>query len=235
MPLSEITAFILCGGLGTRLRSVVSDVPKSMAKIGSRPFLEVQLLQLRSQGIRRVVLGTGYLSEQIEGYFQDGSSLGLAITYSRETAPLGTGGAIRLALGQLSDPVLILNGDSYCQCDLAGMVRRFEELEADFLMAVRVVEDAGRYGRVKVEGADHLAGFEEKNGDQQPGLINTGIYLCRREIIAGIPSGRAVSFERETIPAALNRHCHIFMTSGIFIDIGVPDDYQRAQTLLAMD
>lgn len=235
MKLSEITAFILCGGLGTRLRSVVSDVPKSMAKIGARPFLEVQLLQLRSHGIRRVVLGTGYLSEQIERYFQDGSALGMTITYSRETEPLGTGGAIRLALEQLSDPVLILNGDSYCQCELGSMVRRFEELEADFLMAVREVEDASRYGRVRVEGADHLAGFEEKNGNEQPGLINTGIYLCRREIIAGIPAGRAVSFERDTIPSALQRHCHIFTTSGIFIDIGVPDDYQRAQTLLAVD
>jgi NDP-sugar pyrophosphorylase family protein len=235
MTLSDITAFILCGGLGTRLRSVVSDVPKSMAKIGARPFLEVQLLQLRSQGIRRVVLGTGYLAEQIESYFQDGVRVGMAITYSRETEPLGTGGAIRLALDQLSSPALILNGDSYCQCDLAALARFYEERRADFVMAVRQIENANRYGRVRVEGADRLAGFEEKSGAELPGLINTGIYLCRRDIVADIPAGRPVSFERETIPAALTRPCHVFQTTGIFIDIGVPDDYQRAQTLLALD
>ena len=234
MSLSSITAFILCGGLGTRLRPVVSDVPKSMAKIGTRPFLEIQLLQLRSQGIRRVVLGTGYLGEQIESYFQDGSALGLAISYSRETEPLGTGGAIRLALDQLSSPVLILNGDSYCQCDLAALARFYDERRADFVMAVREIENASRYGRVRVEGDDRLGGFEEKSGADLPGLINTGIYLCDRAIIAGIPTSRPVSFERETIPAALARPCHVFRTSGIFIDIGVPDDYQRAQTLLAI-
>ncbi len=235
MALSDITAFILCGGLGTRLRSVVSDVPKSMAKIGQRPFLEIQLLQLRAQGIRRVVLGTGYLGEQIETYFGDGSRVGLAISYSRETEPLGTGGAIRLALEQLSSPALILNGDSYCQCDLAALARFYDERGADFVMAVREIENASRYGRVRVEGEDRLGGFEEKNGADLPGLINTGIYLCHREIIAGIPAGRPVSFERETIPSALTRPCHVFRTSGIFIDIGVPDDYQRAQTLLAID
>jgi D-glycero-alpha-D-manno-heptose 1-phosphate guanylyltransferase len=235
MELSAITAFILCGGLGTRLRSVVSDVPKSMAKIGERPFLEIQLLQLRSQGVRRVVLGTGYLGEQIESYFGDGERVGLTVSYSRETEPLGTGGAIRLALDQLSSPALILNGDSYCQCDLAALAAFYEERGADFVMAVREIENASRYGRVRVEGADRLGGFEEKSGADLPGLINTGIYLCNRDIIAGIPAGRPVSFERETIPSALARPCHVFRTSGIFIDIGVPDDYQRAQTLLAID
>lgn len=235
MALSDITAFILCGGLGTRLRSVVSDVPKSMAKIGARPFLEIQLLQLRSQGIRRVVLGTGYLGEQIESYFGDGSRLGLTVAYSRETEPLGTGGAIRLALDRLSSPALILNGDSYCQCDLVALADFYDQRGADFVMAVREIEKASRYGRVRVEDGDRLGGFEEKSGADLPGLINTGIYLCNRDIIAGIPAGRAVSFERETIPSALARPCHVFRTSGIFIDIGVPDDYQRAQTLLAID
>ena len=235
MDLSRITAFILCGGLGTRLRSVVSDVPKSMARIGTRPFLEIQLLQLRSQGLSRVVLGTGYLGEQVESYFGDGRRIGLEIAYSREPEPLGTGGAIRLALGRLSSPALILNGDSYCQCDLAALAALSDQRGADFVMAVREVADASRYGRVRVEGADRLAGFEEKGGAEQPGLINTGIYLCNRDIVAGIPAGRPVSFERETIPSALARPCHVFRTSGIFIDIGVPDDYQRAQALLAID
>lgn len=235
MELSEITAFILCGGLGTRLRSVVSDVPKSMAKIGTRPFLEVQLLQLRSQGIRKVILGTGYLGEQVESHFGNGAAMGMEINYSREPEPLGTGGAIRLALHQLSNPALILNGDSYCQCDLNAMATFYRERKADFVMAVREIENASRYGRVRADGDDRLGGFEEKSGADLPGLINTGIYLCAREIVAGIPAGRAVSFERETIPSALARPCHVFPTSGIFIDIGVPDDYQRAQTLLAMD
>jgi D-glycero-alpha-D-manno-heptose 1-phosphate guanylyltransferase len=231
--LSGITAFILCGGLGTRLRSVVSDCPKSMALIGSRPFLEIQILQLRSQGIRRIVLGTGYLSEQIENYFQDGAAWDLEITYCREPGPLGTGGAIRLAVEQLSDPALILNGDSFCECDFRGLAQFFEDRHADFVMVTRQIENADRYGRVKTGEENRLAGFQEKNENGQPGLINCGIYLCRRDIIEAIPAGRPVSFEKEVVPAALARGCYVFETSGIFIDIGIPDDYRRAQTLLA--
>jgi D-glycero-alpha-D-manno-heptose 1-phosphate guanylyltransferase len=233
MILSEVTAFILCGGLGTRLRSVVSDCPKSMARIGQRPFLAIQLRQLQLQGLRHVVLGTGYLSKQIEDYFGDGTAFGLAIQYSPEPHPLGTGGAIRLGLDKFSNSVLILNGDSYCECDFAALARFYENCRADFTMVIRKVENANRYGRVKVGRDDQLEGFEEKDGAAAPGWMNAGIYLCKREIIACIPLGLAVSFERETIPAILNRSCRVFPTAGPFIDIGIPEDYDRAQTLLA--
>jgi D-glycero-alpha-D-manno-heptose 1-phosphate guanylyltransferase len=233
MVLSDVTAFILCGGLGTRLRTMVRDCPKSMAKIGARPFLEIQIRQLQLQGVRRLVLGTGYLSQQIEDYFGDGSAFDLTISYSREDEPLGTGGAMRLALDRLSDPVLVLNGDSFCECDFAAMLQLYEGRSADFVMVTREVENANRYGRVRADRDDRLEGFQEKSADIAPGWINAGIYLCRRGIIADIPAGRAASFEREVLPGLLQRSSRVYPTSGLFIDIGIPEDYQRAQTLLA--
>src|SRR5450432_1909982 len=115
-----IRAFVLCGGLGTRLRSVLSDRPKSMAPIAGVPFLQLLLEDLRSQGITEAVLGTGYLAEQIEGYFGKGDQLGMGLRYSREQAPLGTGGALKLAEPLLSDPLLVLNGDSYVEWSFAA-------------------------------------------------------------------------------------------------------------------
>jgi D-glycero-alpha-D-manno-heptose 1-phosphate guanylyltransferase len=226
-------ALILCGGLGTRLRSVVSDRPKSMALIGSRPFLEVQILHLRDCGISRFVLGTGYLAEQVRDHFGDGSAWGVEISYSHEIQPMGTGGAIRLALDQLRDPCLILNGDSFCEFNLETMKSKASASAASMVMLVRLVENAGRYGRVETDATGRITAFHEKSSEEQPGLINAGIYLVRRELIEFIPTGRPVSFEKEIIPAWLGRECQTIESSGEFIDIGVPEDYARAQSMLA--
>ena len=224
-------AFILCGGLGTRLRSVVEDRPKSMALIGPRPFLEIQMAQLRAQGIQKVVLGTGYRSGMIEDHFGDGRRFGVKIGYSREEKPLGTGGAMRLAAGQFSDPILILNGDSFCEFDLGALETLFARRGADLIMVVWKMEEAGRYGCVSRDG-DLLTGFQEKK-EGATGWINAGIYLCRRSVIEAIPAGRAVSFEREVFPALCAKgRCHVLETTGTFIDIGVPEDYARAQQVL---
>ena len=225
------TAFILCGGLGTRLRSVVEDRPKSMALIGARPFLEIQIAQLRAQGIEKIVLGTGYRAEMVEEHFGDGSRFGVEILYSREVNPLGTGGAMRLALEKLSDPILILNGDSFCEFDLAALMDIFARDSADLAMVVWKMEEAGRYGCVTVEG-DRLTGFQEKKPGAT-GWINAGIYLCRLTVISSMPGDRSVSFEREVLPPlCAHGSCHVLKVAGTFIDIGVPEDYARAQALL---
>lgn len=211
----------------------MADRPKSMALIQERPFLEIQMLQLRSQGVRRVVLGTGYMGGQIEAYFGDGAAWGMEVAYSCEKQPLGTGGAMRLAAEKLSDPCLILNGDSFVEFDLAGMLAVFRAKSADLVMAVREVPDASRYGGVDLGPDGRLLAFREKSTECRQGWINAGVYLVRKELIEAIPPGCGVSFEKETMPGLLSRSCHAYQTSGVFIDIGLPEDYARAQDLLA--
>ena len=123
-------AFVLCGGLGTRLRAVLSDRPKSMAPVAGVPFLDLLLQTLRAEGIQEVILGTGYMAEQIERHFGNGQGLDLSIRYSHENEPLGTGGALKLAEKLLSDPVLVLNGDSYVEWRLGSLRRLFDEKHA---------------------------------------------------------------------------------------------------------
>src|SRR5438046_10375191 len=120
IPNTAVRAFVLCGGAGTRLRSVLADRPKSMALIGGIPFLQLLIERLRCQGIDEVILGTGYMAEKIESYIGPGNKLAMHIRYSREYEPLGTGGALKLAEPLISDPVLVLNGDSYVKRSLVA-------------------------------------------------------------------------------------------------------------------
>ncbi len=191
-----IKAFVLCGGLGTRLRAVLSDRPKSMALVAGVPFLQLLLEQVRSQGVDQVILGTGYMAEQIEAFFRDGNDLGLRISYSREHEPLGTGGALKLAEPLLSDPVLVLNGDSYVESNLAATVELFTTRNAAVVIVLQTVPDVARYGSVTIDAEGRVTEFVEKGTRTGAGLINAGIYLLRKEIVSTLPAGRA-DFARE--------------------------------------
>jgi len=226
-------AFILCGGLGTRLRSVVSDRPKSMALIGDVPFLQLLLKRLRAQGVAEVILGTGYRAEQIENFFGNAENLGLRLQYSREDEPLGTGGAVKLAQGVLSDPALVLNGDSYVEWELKALTDLFRERQADIVMVLQEVPDVARYGSVTLDSTGRVAEFVEKGSRQGAGLINAGIYLLRKQIVTGLPRGRAISLERDVFPKFLGKNFYGVVSRGIFIDIGVPADLERAQRVLS--
>src|SRR6266568_2523612 len=125
IPTGVVRAFVLCGGAGTRLRPVLADRPKSMALISGTPFLQLLLDRLRCEGVDDVILGTGYMAENIENYFGSGKKLAVRIRYSREDEPLGTGGALKLAESFISDPVLVLNGDSYVEWNLNPMLGLF--------------------------------------------------------------------------------------------------------------
>ena len=230
--LAHLRVFILCGGLGTRLRSVLSDRPKSMAPVAGVPFLEILLHRLRLQGVREVVLGTGYMAEKIEDYFQDGGRLGLSIRYSRESEPLGTGGALKLAEVELSDPVAVLNGDSYVEWDLAAAWRLFQDKKPAAIMVLQTVPDIGRYGSVTLDPEGRVIEFVEKGTRTGAGLINAGVYLLRRETVHGLPEGTAVSLERDVFPGLLEAGVYGLIADGLFIDIGIPSDLERAQTLL---
>jgi D-glycero-alpha-D-manno-heptose 1-phosphate guanylyltransferase len=224
---------VLCGGLGTRLRSVLSDRPKSMALVGGRPFLQLLVEQIQAQGIGEVILGTGYLAEQIEQHFGDGANFGLAIGYSREQTALGTGGAVKLAEPKLSDPALILNGDSYVDWQLPPMIALAEKEDADLVMALQPVPEISRYGSVHLDDSGRITHFAEKGEKSGAGLINAGVYLLRKQVIADLPADRAISLERDVFPQLLRGRVFGVVSDGNFIDIGIPEDLARAQTLLA--
>lgn len=223
-------AIVLAGGFGTRLRGVVPDLPKPLAPVGGRPFLSIVLSQLRDKGFDLVVLSVGYRQELIREAFGDRFD-GLSVGYAVETRPLGTGGAIRLAARLCSEnDVFVLNGDSYVDLDFAAMLGRHREAGTALTVCAVEVADAARYGRLLVEGP-RIAGFAEK-GSAGPGLINAGVYLMRRDLLETLGLPEAFSFENEVLTARLAELRPLaYQSSGRFIDIGVPEDYTRAQSM----
>src|SRR5215467_5439802 len=233
IPAGAVRAFVLCGGAGTRLRPVLADRPKSMAPISGAPFLQLLLDRLRSEGIGDVILGTGHMAEKIERYFGSGNKFAVRIRYSREDEPLGTGGALKLAESLISDPVLVLNGDSYVEWNLNSMLDLFRTEDADLVLVLQAVADVTRYGSVELNKDGRVTKFIEKGIRAGPGLINAGVYLLRKQIVCDLPASTAISLEKEVFPRLLDRRVYGLLCTGLFVDIGIPDDFKRAQTLLA--
>jgi D-glycero-alpha-D-manno-heptose 1-phosphate guanylyltransferase len=219
--------------MGTRLRPVVSDRSKVVAAIGGRPFLTYLFEQLLSVGISRVVLCTGYRGQQVRDCLGE-SYKALPIVYSEESAPLGTAGALRLALPILqSDPVLVMNGDSYCAGSLDELWNSHSSLKAAATLMLALASDVGRYGRVQLGERHEVTGFVEKGETTGPGLINAGIYLIHRTLIDEIPMNRTVSLEREVFPYWIGRGFYGFETNAKFLDIGTPDSFASAAAFFA--
>ncbi len=226
--LSKITAAILAGGLGTRLRTVVSGQPKVLAKVNDRPFMAYLLDQLSQAGVKKVVLCTGYLGEQVKTTFGK-SYNGLALSYSHEQSALGTGGALRIALPLLkSEPVLVLNGDSFCQANFIYFLNQHITRKATASLLLTEVPDIGRYGSVQLSMDGKIISFEEKGKKTRTGLINTGVYLLNQTFLESIPKNTSVSLEHEMFPSWINKGLYGFRSKGNFIDIGIPQDYAAA-------
>ena len=226
-------AAILAGGKGERLRPVVADRPKALSLVASRPFLAYLLDQLSETGIRKVVLCTGYLAEAVEQEF--GSRYGhLSLHYSRELAPLDTGGALRLALDHLdSDPALVLNGDSYCELDLSAFSEWHRWKRAGVTMALAYQSDVKRFGSVSWNESGRINRFDEK-GRQGGGWINAGIYLFSRAAVERIKAGDRISLERCYFPRLADEGSLFAFPGGKqFIDIGTPQSYAAAQKIFA--
>jgi NDP-sugar pyrophosphorylase family protein len=228
----NVPAILLVGGKGTRLQAVVSAKPKPLASIGKVPFLELLVMQLRSQGIRRMIMSTGYLAEQIEDTFGNGSPWGADIRYAQEPEPLGTAGAVKFAASQVrkDSDFLVVNGDSFTELDISGFIRFHRRHGGIVSMAVCRVPDAARYGTVQFDGEKRITRFSEKTGKQEPGFINAGVYIFRRAILDRIPQGPS-SLEKDVFPQLIGQGMCAFEAPGIFIDIGTPEDYARAQML----
>ena len=223
----DADVIILAGGLGERLRHVVSDTQKVMAPIAGKPFLRYLLDGLIAQGARRFVLAVGYKAEQIEACFGNAYN-GAEIVYSREDAPLGTGGAIRQALALCgTEDAVIVNGDTYFDADLAALLRAHREKRAALTLSLKPMTGFDRYGTVSMEETGRITGFHEKK-PVNAGLINGGVYAIKKEAAKEMPEGR-FSFEKELLEP-LTLPAFGVVSDGYFIDIGIPGDYFRAQT-----
>ena len=225
-------AIVLAGGLGTRLAGRLEGRPKSMAPIAGRPFLEIVFKQLRSAGCTHVVLAVGHLHTVIQEHFGAASN-GMRIDYSIESSPLGTGGAIRQALAQATEEsVLVLNGDTFLQADYADMVRFHAAEGAEATIAVVRRPDMSRYGRVVVE-RKRVVAFEEK-GRSGPGYISAGVYVLTRNLAWPPNLKEKFSVEYDFFAPEIARlRPAAYEVKGYFLDIGVPEDLDRAQTELA--
>lgn len=230
--MNDVKAVLLVGGLGSRLRSVLPSTPKALASVGNRSFLQLLVGQLRSQGIRRLVMCTGYLADQIENEFGDGHALDVTIEYSKEEQPLGTAGAIRLAQHLLRDvpEFVVMNGDSFLEVDFRNLLDFHRDHQAVATIAVRRVGNARRYGTVHIDANGRVIGFAEKTGSDVPGVVNGGVYIFNHALFQNIPE-LSGSLERDVFPRLLDQGVYAHEQHGMFIDIGTPADYLRAQQL----
>lgn len=219
---------VLVGGLGTRLRPVVSDVPKPLALVAGRPFLHWLLEGFSRQGLRRAVLAVGYRAGMVRDSLGTRFA-GLDLAYAEEESPRGTGGAIWAALPLCTGPrVFVANGDSWIGVAVRDLADSAPE--ADLVLAVRPVPDRSRYGAVVVEG-DRVMGLAEK-GESGAGLVNAGLYLMRQDLPARRPMPAAFSLEHEVLARPAGLDIRAVATEAPFLDIGTPEDYAAAQALI---
>ncbi|EDP6004505.1 NTP transferase domain-containing protein [Campylobacter jejuni] len=213
-------AIILCGGLGTRLKSVIKDIPKPMAPINNKPFLEFIFEYLKKQGVKEVILAVSYKYEVIKEYFKD-EFLGIKIKYSLEKEPLGTGGAIKKALKFIKNEAYVLNGDTFFDIDLTKLKLN----ESKICLALKQMNNFDRYGTVNIDKQGFVISFEEKVFKKQ-GLINGGIYLLTKDIFKDFALQEKFSFEEflQENYEKLRTRTEIF--DKYFIDIGIPSDYR---------
>lgn len=222
-----MNAIILAGGLGSRLQEVIRGVPKPMAPVGGKPFLEYLLLQLKGWDIKDILLSVGYKKEVIRSYFGNGRQLGLEIEYSEEDTPLGTGGALKKALlaGSNSTYSIVMNGDSFFAVNLPDLIAFQQGKPALLTMALVEAADKSRYGGVELSADGEITAFKEK-GLKGPGLINGGFYLIHRDLAEYIPEGQT-SLEKDVLPVIKHKHLvYGKVCRGFFIDMGLPEDYR---------
>lgn len=223
-------AVVLAGGFGTRLQTVVQDVPKPMALINNRPFLDYQLQYLKSFGIQHIIFSVGYLHEQISDFF--GSEYqGMKIEYAIENEPLGTGGGIKKAFSFIHDgAAFVVNGDTLFEVDLKDLEAKHSQKKAIISLALRDVGDISRYGSVEYNSENQITGFSEKGKKTGQGFINGGIYIIEKEFFNRVTFPQKFSMEKDGFEKYFGslKLCG-FHYQSYFLDIGIPEDYKKAQ------
>lgn len=224
-------AIVLAGGFGTRLRQVVVNVPKPMAPIAGRPFLEIVLNGMAAKGFAKVILSVGFMAEKISDYFGPRYA-DMELVYSVEERPLGTGGGVRLAMGRVTaDHVFVFNGDTFLDLESDLLEQQWQTRQRPIIVG-REVSDTARYGRLLATNGLAMD-FNEKSVTG-PGLVNAGCYVLRCGQLDGFEPGVPFSLEADFLsPAVARGEFDVFVNSGMFIDIGVPEDYARAQVALS--
>jgi D-glycero-alpha-D-manno-heptose 1-phosphate guanylyltransferase len=220
-------AVILAGGLGTRLRAVVSEVPKPMAEVLGKPFLAWQIEQLKKFGVVDIIISIGYLGAKIKQYFQDGKRLGTRIEYAEESHPLGTGGALKNALQYLisEEKFLVMNGDTYLTIDFADFSRFHEEKDSLITMALAKVERPSKSGFVELDKENRIVNFVER--EKGVGITNAGYLIFSSEIFNRMPDEDKFSLEYDLYPKIVGtKRVFGYLTTQYFRDLGNPDDYE---------
>ena len=236
--LKEIDVVILCGGLGKRLRPVVSDQPKVLAKIGEKTFLDILIDNLLMYEFKNIILSVGYLKEQIKNHFNFDydQHYDYTITFSEEEEPLGTGGALKKAKTLIrSNPFMVMNGDSICKVGFRSFVDFHTEKKALLSMVLVRSKTAQDYGSVTLNDSQRITSFNEKIASGSENVINAGIYLMEKDIFSYMPEQNRFSLEYNLFPKVINNRCYGFLTESELIDIGTPERYEKAVNLLKSD
>ena len=222
--LKSVDALILCGGLGTRLRSEIGDTQKVMAEVDGRPFLDFNIELLRNQGVERIILGTGFQSNQVEEYYRKKDK---SLIFSSEKSPLGTGGAIKNAQTLInSNPFFVLNGDSFCQTDLKAILDFHQKNKALATVVLSKVIDSRDYGRVVIDDRGEILNFNEKE-ECREGYVNAGIYCLDQKIFSLMPKETKFSLEHDCFSQWIGQSFYGFVVDQEFYDIGTPERYQK--------
>lgn len=221
-------AIVLAGGFGTRLQGVISELPKPMAPINGRPFLDILIKFLSSQGVEKIIISVGYLSHVIEDYFEN-TKYGIEILYNKEDHPLGTGGAIRECLKLCkSEDVLVLNGDTFLNINISNLLN-FNKKSFSPIIVTRKALASSRYGSIDIKG-NRIISFSSDRQNKINTLINAGVYLLPKDLFDNYQTYESFSFEADFLPKAIKEiKFNTFECNDYFIDIGLPDDYFRAQ------
>ncbi len=235
IPMDQVTAVVLAGWLGTRVQHLLPGIPKPMAPVDGKPFLEWVVRYLAHQGVRRAVISTGYLAEVVARHFKEHPVPGVATGCIEEARPLGTGGGFLHAANSIGEkPVawLVLNGDSLVFADLAAAIGALNQTKAAGVIIGRVVPDVSRYGTLAAGPSGELLRFEEKRPGR--GVINSGIYLLKHELLAQFPAQMPLSFEKDVFPALLTKGLRLqtWVTDAPFLDIGTPESLPQAETFI---
>jgi D-glycero-alpha-D-manno-heptose 1-phosphate guanylyltransferase len=232
--MEKLDAIILAGGFGVRLRKVIDDLPKALAPVNNRPFLDIILSFLNRCGcVKRAVIAVGHLADKVIKEYANRHEYDFDILFSEEKELLGTGGAIRKALPFTdTQDVLAVNGDTYVDVNIVDLVKTHRKKHAAMTIVLTAIENDGRYGSVKVDAAHRILSFDEKMPGEAGAYVNAGMYIFKRELIYTVPANRTISLEKQLLPVLLEKGIYGHITRGKFMDIGTPEAYGMASAYL---